>query len=352
MSVRLFAPAVHGPSAPSGAVQAKRSRRMRLMQNRALGVALFLVLLCVFFAALNPNFASIGNLNTIALNAAILVVVACAEAMVVITRNYDLSVGSTVALASYVGLDVIRIFPHVGPVLILVPVALGALCGVVNGALVAYGRLPSVVATLGTMSVFRGLAFLYANGGQINGKDLPAWVAGTATSHVFGLSVLILVACAVVALASFMLGKLRIGRKIYAIGSNPEAAVFYGLDARAVIFKAYVMAGLLTGLAAYLFAARASWIVPYLAQGLELTALAAVVIGGVSVLGGSGTMLGAALGALTLSALDNGLVLLGASEFTRQFIQGAAIVVAVVIDAVVQRRLQDLLKTMRSRRPG
>ncbi len=350
MSVRSPASVARDVGPQSVAVPATRRRRMQLLQNRALGVAVFLVLLCVFFSALNPNFASLGNINTIALNAAILVVVASAEAMVVITRNYDLSVGSTVALASYVGLDVIRLFPHAGPILILVPVGLGALCGVVNGALVAYGRLPSVVATLGTMSIFRGLAFLYANGGQINGKDLPAWVAGTATSHIFGLSVLILVACAVVTLASFMLGRLRIGRKIYAIGSNPEAAVFYGLDARAVIFRAYVMAGLLTGLAAYLFAARASWIVPYLAQGLELTALAAVVIGGVSVLGGSGTIFGAALGAVTLAALDNGLVLLGASEFARQFIQGAAIVIAVVIDAVVQRRIQDLLKTMRSRR--
>lgn len=350
MSVRSPASVARDVGPQSVAVPATRRRRMQLLQNWALGVAVFLVLLCVFFSALNPNFASLGNINTIALNAAILVVVASAEAMVVITRNYDLSVGSTVALASYVGLDVIRLFPHAGPILILVPVGLGALCGVVNGALVAYGRLPSVVATLGTMSIFRGLAFLYANGGQINGKDLPAWVAGTATSHIFGLSVLILVACAVVTLASFMLGRLRIGRKIYAIGSNPEAAVFYGLDARAVIFRAYVMAGLLTGLAAYLFAARASWIVPYLAQGLELTALAAVVIGGVSVLGGSGTIFGAALGAVTLAALDNGLVLLGASEFARQFIQGAAIVIAVVIDAVVQRRIQDLLKTMRSRR--
>jgi rhamnose transport system permease protein len=350
MSAHLSAPPVPSPAAQTLPAPTTRRRRIQLLQNRALGVAVFLILLALFFSALAPNFANIGNLNTIALNAAILVVVACAQAMVVITRNYDLSVGSTVALASYVGLDIVRQFPEAGPALILVPVALGTLCGVVNGALVAYGRLPSVVATLGTMSIFRGLAFLYANGGQINGKDLPAWVAGTATSHVFGLSTLILVACIVVALASFMLNKLRIGREIYAIGSNPEAAVFYGLDARAVIFRAYVMAGLLTGLAAYLFAARASWIVPYLAQGLELTTLAAVVVGGVSVLGGSGTILGAALGAVTLATLDNGLVLLGSSEFIRQFIQGAAIIIAVVIDAVIQRRIRDLLKTMRSRR--
>ena len=278
----------------SAAVPASR-RWLRLLQNRALGVGAFLGLLALFFAGLAPNFATVANLNTIVLNATILVVVACAEAIVVITRNYDLSVGSTVALASYVGLDVIRLFPQAGPVLILVPVAIGALCGVVNGLLVAYGRLPSVIATLGTLSIFRGLAFVYANGRQINAQDLPAWVGGTASSHVFGVSTLVIVAVAVVRRHSLHArAMLRFGRQIYAIGSNPEAAVFYGLNARAVVFRAYVVTGTLTGLAAYLFAARSSWIVPYLAQGLELTALAAVVIGGVSVLGGSGTVVGAA----------------------------------------------------------
>jgi rhamnose transport system permease protein len=322
----------------------------RLLRNRALGITVFLVLLAIFFSGLAPNFATIGNVNTIALNAAILVVVACAEAIVVITRNYDLSVGSNVALASYVGLDIVRHAPGAGPILVLAPVLIGTLCGAFNGLLVAYGRLPSVVATLGTMSIYRGLAFLYANGGQINASDLPPWVPRTATSHVFGISTLLLVACGVVGLASLMLGRLRIGRQIYAIGSNPEAAMFYGLNARRVIFAAYTMAGFLTGLAAFLFAARASWIVPYQAQGLELTALAAVVVGGVSVLGGSGTALGAAIGAVTLATLDNGLVLLGASEFARELMQGGAIVVAVIVDAVLQRRLLEVLKAVRARR--
>ena len=336
------------PAALPAAAPARRN--LALLQNRALGVSAFLLLLLAFFSVLAPNFASLSNLNTIALNAAILVVAACAQAIVVITRNFDLSIGSTVALASYVGLDVVRQFPEAGPVLILVPVAIGAACGASNGLLVAYGRLPSVVATLGTMSIFRGLAFLYAGGGQINLTELPTWVSATATARVFGVSTLLVVAVLVVALASLMLSRLRLGRQIYAIGSNPEATLFYGLNAKAIVFAAYTMAGLLTGLAAYLFAARASWIVPYFAQGLELTTLAAVVIGGVSVLGGSGTALGAAIGAVTLATLDNGLVLLGASEFVRQFIQGSAIVVAVIVDALIQKRIRDLLKVMRGRR--
>lgn len=323
--------------------------RMLFLQNRVIGIATFLTLLIAFFSLLTGNFATLANLNTIALNAAILVVVASGAAIVVITRNYDLSVGSTVALASYVGLDLVRQFPDAGYVMAIAPVMIGAVCGAVNGLLVAYLRVPSVIATLGTMSIFRGLAFLYAGGGQINAQDLPPWVANTASSTVFGVSIFVIIAIAVVAVAAFMLKRLPIGRQMYAVGSNPEAAAYYGLDSHKIVFWAYVFCGLFAGLAAFLFAARSSWIVPYLAQGLELTALAAVVIGGVSVLGGSGSVAGAAIGAVTLAALDNGLVLLGASEFIRQLIQGLAIVIAVVVDAVIQRRVQNLLKTLRWR---
>jgi rhamnose transport system permease protein len=323
--------------------------RLQLLQNRVLGVAGFVVLLVLFFSIFNPNFATLGNLNTIALNAAILVIVAAGSAIVVITRNFDLSVGSTVALASYVGLDIIRQNAEAGPILVIAPVLIGTVCGAFNGLLVAYFRVPSVIATLGTMSVFRGLAFLYADGGQINAQDLPSWVSATASTTITGLSLFVIIAVTVVAVTAFLLLRLPLGRQMYAVGSNPEAAAFYGLNAKRVVFFAYVACGTLTGLAAFLFAARSSWIVPYLAQGLELTALAAAVIGGVSVLGGSGSVAGAAIGAVALAALDNGLVLLGAPEAVRLFIQGIAIVIAVVVDAIIQRRVRDLFKIIRQR---
>jgi rhamnose transport system permease protein len=241
----------------------------------------------------------------------------------------------------------VRLHPDLGPVLVVVPIAIGGVCGAVNGWLVSYGRVPSVIATLGTMSIFRGLAYLYANGSQIDLKDLPSWVEGVINGRLFGLAVLPLIAIAVVAAGGLLLRHLPLGRQIYAVGSNPQAAGFYGLDARRIVFRSYVACGLLTGLAAFLFGGRASWIVPYLAQGLELTVLAAVVIGGVSVLGGSGNIAGAAVGAIAITTIDNGLVSLGASDFTRQFIQGAAIVIAVVIDALIQRRIGDIVRAMR-----
>jgi len=318
-----------------------------VLTGRLLGVAAFLLLLCIGFGAASANFLTVSNANTVALNGAILVVVACAEAIVVITRNYDLSVGSVVALSSYIGLDMVRLYPEAGAVLIAVPVLIGTACGAFNGFLVAICRLPSVIVTLGTMSVYRGLAFLYAGGHQIDPKDLPPWVGNVVGGHVAGLSVLVLLGLAIAVLAALGLRYLSFGREIYAVGSNPEAAPFYGLRADRVTFRAYAICGALTGLAGFLFGARVSYVVPYLAQGLELTALAAVVLGGVSVLGGSGSVFGAALGALTIATIENGLVLIGATEFVRQFAYGAIIVLAVITDAVVQQRLLVLLRARR-----
>jgi rhamnose transport system permease protein len=232
----------------------------------------------------------------------------------------------------------------------LAPVVVGGLCGIVNGLLVAYGRVPAVIATLGTMSIFRGVAFLYAGGGQIDQKDLPAWVSVPVNGQVFGIATLPIIAACVVAGVALLLQRLPIGRQIYAVGSNPQAAEYFGLDSRRIVFSAYVLCGLLVGLAAFLFGARSSWIVPYLAQGLELTVLAAVVIGGVSVLGGSGNVVGAAVGAIAIVTIDNGLILVGTSDFVRQFVQGAAIVVAVVVDAFVQRRIAALQQARRFRK--
>jgi rhamnose transport system ATP-binding protein len=318
-----------------------------LLHGRILGVIAFLLLLSTVFSLAAKNFGTVSNANTIALNGSILVVVACAEAIVVITRNYDISVGAIVALSSYVGLDFIRLFPGFGPILIAVPVLIGGFCGVLNGFLVAYCRLPSVIVTLATLSVYRGLAFLYANGHQIDPKDLPLWVANSVNGHVFGISVLVILGISIAVLAALGLRYLKIGRQIYAIGSNPDAAIFYGLKTERLTWQAYVICGLLTGLAGFLFGARVSYVVPYLAQGLELTALAAVVLGGISVLGGSGNVFGAAIGALTIATIENGLVLLGASEFLREFVYGTTIVAAVIVDAVIQRRIADLLKRHR-----
>jgi len=315
-------------------------------------VLLFEVLLVVVFSLAADKFFSLSNLNTIFLNACIMAILACAEGVVIITRNYDVSIASIVALSSYVGFDVIRSLPGMGPLLILVPIAIGLVCGLLNGLLVAYGRVSSIFVTLGALSIYRGLATLYAHGQQIEPKDVPPWVRDVVTGNLLpDISNLALIAIAVVALVSIYLRYTRIGRQIYAIGSNPSAATFYGLKVPRIVLGAYALCGGLTGLSGFLFAARSSYVVPWSGQGLEISVIGAVVVGGVSVLGGSGNVVGASFGALVLATLDNGLILVQANEVARELIYGLAIVGACILDATVLRRVNALLK-LKKRRGG
>jgi len=153
----------------------------------------------------------------------------------------------------------------------------------------------------------------------------------------------------IIILVSIYLRYTRIGRQIYAIGSNPDAATFYGLKVPKVILSAYVLCGALTGLSGFLFAARSSYVVPWFAQGLEMKVIGAVVVGGVSVLGGSGNVIGAALGAIVLATMDNGLILIGAHEVVRQLLYGIAIVGACILDAIVLKQVSSLLKSTKRR---
>jgi rhamnose transport system permease protein len=328
----------------------KRNWSVVILKNRVMGVLLFEALIVVIFSIASKGFLTLSNLNTIFLNACILAILACAEAVVIITRNYDVSVASMLALAAFVGFDLIKRYPNAGPVLILVPIGIGIVCGLINGSIVAYGRVSSVFVTLGGLSIYRGIVTIYARGHQIEPRDISDWVRDTVTgSFIPGISNLAIIAILIVVLVSIFLRYTRIGRQIYAIGSNPDAATFYGLKVSRVILGAYVLCGALTGLAGFLFAARSSYVVPWFAQGLEMEVIGAVVVGGVSVLGGSGNVVGAALGAIVLATMDNGLILIGMHEVVRQLLYGAAIVGACILDASVLKRVSGLLKATKRR---
>ena len=328
----------------------RQSWGVAALRNRVLGVLVFLALVSVFFAVVAKIFATLSNLNTIVLNACIMIIMATAEAVVVLTRNTDVSVASIVSLSAYVGMRLFSLFPSVGPVMIVIPVIIGAACGAMNGVLVAYARLPWVIVTLGTLSVFRGLAVVIAGGKQVEPSELPPWVQTSVTgNYLAGLSPLIVVAVVVVVVVLLYLRYTKGGRTMYAVGSNPEAATFYGLKRNRIVFRAFIICGALTGLAGHLFGARASYVTPYFFQGLELPVLGSVFIGGISVQGGSGNILGAAVGALVIATIDNGIVLLGASEFLRQLVSGLLIVIAVVVDALILKQVQNILKSRRRR---
>jgi rhamnose transport system permease protein len=218
-------------------------------------------------------------------------------------------------------------------------VLLGLLLGVINGAIVTLFRVPSIVATLGTLSVYRGFAYLIAGGGQISLSDLPPEYIALARASLGGLPVYVLLAVAISVGLAVYLRQTRFGRQVYAIGSNPEAAAVLGIHARRVVFVVFAASGCLAGVAGVLWGAKYGTITAAAADGAVLQVIAAVVVGGVNIFGGSGSVVGAALGALFLGLIANGLTLLRFSQFWLQAIYGAVILLAVSADAVIVRRM-------------
>lgn len=309
------------------------------LRVRFIGVLAFQLLLMVVFTALAPRFLSWDNAQSILFTAAILAMAAAGQTLVVLTGNLDLSVGSIMGLCAYVVFDVTGQAPWLGAFTVPVALALGAVLGLFNGVLVAYLRIPSLVATLGTLSVYRGLVSFYANAMEVTSGELPPWMRQLATARWLGLSSYVWIAAAVVVLVGLALSLLPWGRKLYALGSNPRAAYYYGLNETAILVGAYVAAGAIAGFVGLLLGAQVGNINSLLASGIEMQVLAAVVIGGVSIWGGSGSVYGAALGAIVLATINNGLVLTGVQEFYRLLFQGLAIVAAVAVDALVQKRV-------------
>jgi len=314
-------------------LSARRGRAARLVEVvgrvREVGIALALALLVLVVAVQEPRFVRPSNIEEILLSVSILAIVAVGQTCVVLTRNIDLSVGSIVGVSAFVCADAMKSSPDT-PVLRIVVfgIVLGAAFGVVNGALVTLGRVPSIVVTLGTLYIFRGIDFILAEGKQVNAADVPDAYLNLATGHVLGIPALILYAVVIVAVASYGLRRLRPGRELYAIGSNPDAARLAGV----------------------LWGARFATVDARAASGLELAVVAAVVVGGVNIFGGSGTAYGAALGAILLGTIENALTILKLNPFWLQAIQGAVIIVAVTLDALITRRLQRALRQARRRR--
>ena len=321
-----------------------------VLRLREAGVLVFLVVLGTLFSALTATFLTVQNLTTVASSAAILAIAACAQAIVLLTRNLDVSVGSMMGFVAYLSADYAARHPAITPLeLALIPLAIGVVLGTINGLLVAYGRVPALIATLGTMSLYRGLDYMYAHGQDVTSNRLPRWMLSSVDARLAGVPVLVLLAAAIVAVVALFLQYYPLGRRIYAVGSNPLASFFFGLRAERVVLLAYVLCGLLCGAAGILYAARVGTVTVILASGWEMSSLAAAVIGGVSVSGGSGTVIGAALGAVVLATIDNGLVLLDVPEFWRMFIQGCAIVAAVAADAVIASGIHDAARARRPR---
>jgi rhamnose transport system permease protein len=285
-----------------------------------------------------PHFMSLSNMSQVTTLAAIIAIAAVGEAMVIITKNVDLSVESTIGLVAFVVADVLRQKALPIPAAWLVGVGLGLALGMANGLIITLLRVPSLVATLGTLSIFRGLDFFVAGGHEVNLADLPAGYSNAASQAFFGVPLFVILAVVVVVVVALILRLTPFGRQLYAVGSNAEAATIIGIRSRLVIFGAFAGAGLLAGVAGVLWGIEFGTIYATSASGVALQIIAAVVVGGVTIAGGSGTVVGAALGALFLGLINNALLLLQMPQELLQVIYGAVILVAVSADAIIARR--------------
>ena len=318
---------------------------------RELGIGIALVVTVLLFSLRATNFATVSNWQDIASDVAMVVVVAVGETMVVLTRNIDLSVGSIAGLSAYLSADTLA--THNGlPIVVmaLIAVGVGLAAGLVNGLLVAIGRIPAIIATLATLSIYRGLVFEATGGNYVFPNELPQSFQDLAAEKPLGLPFLAWVALGVALAGGAVLRWAPWARDFYAIGSNPDAARLVAVPVARRVITAFAISGALAGLGGFMFAVRFANVDTNSARGFELDVVTAVVIGGVNVFGGSGTILGATLGALLVAVIDNGFTLLKFSEFWKIFFEGTAIVVAVTLDALVKRRFQDALR--RRRRAG
>jgi len=323
-------------------------QRIRPEQVRELSLLLLIIAAVIFFGSLIDSYYTSRTFNRIASSVAIIAVVAVGQTLVVLTRNIDLSVGAIVGFTAYFVGTMLANDNSLHPIVVVfVAVALGGFLGAINGVIVAWGRVPSIIVTLGTLAIFRGVLIELSGAKTVTTDSLPAWLLDLPRENLFviaGLEVRVLVALAIGCVLVFQVGTsyLSFGRRLYAIGSNPDAAALIGLPVKRIVFLTFVLSGALSGLAGFMTLARFGNITVEAGRGLELQVVAAVVVGGVNIFGGSGTIIGALLGAIMIGTLEQSLFRLQISEFWRDALLGMLILLAVASDAVILNRLRAL----------
>jgi ribose transport system permease protein len=294
-----------------------------------------LIALFIILSVVSPNFLTATNLASVARQTAVINILALGMTMIIIAGGIDLSVGSSLALAGLLGC--MTMAKHGIPAGLLVGLLAGALCGLANGTLTTALRVSPFIVTLGTMGIYRGLALIISKGLPVS--DIPASYSYLAEGTLAGIPFVLwlLAACAVI--VHVMLEHTRLGRYAFSIGSNPEAVYYAGVPVRFHTTAVYAIAGLLAGLAGMIESSRLMTGQPTSGQGYELTAIAAVVIGGGSLRGGEGSVLGTLVGAFIMGLLANGSDLLGTNPYWQQVIIGAVIILAVAFDELRKRRM-------------
>lgn len=340
------APIVRAQPRPSAAATAGVSRGSAALQTiksvlfrRELGLVAALLVLVIPLGAVNPHVYDRSNVVDLVTTSSMLGIVVLGQMLVMLTRNIDLSVGSIIGLSAFLSTGFMKYNPHVSILVgIGVALAIGLVCGLINGLIVAYGGVPSIVVTLGTLAIYRGIDSVAASGVQFSTNDVPpAWIQW-ATHTTLGISTIVWTAIIIFVALAFVLRNTKIGREIFATGSNPAGAELIGIRVRRRVLLAFIASGTFAGLYGALTASRLGQVDVGIGLGLELTVIASAVVGGVALRGGAGTVIGVALGTFALYLIQNVLALAQVPSQDLQAVYGAAILLTVAIDVVIYRR--------------
>ena len=302
---------------------------------RQMVLIIILIAICVVWAIMTPSFLTVSNITNVIRQVSYTAIAAVGMTMVIIIGEIDLSAGSLIAVA---GLVATYVFKTTSSVIlaIVAAMALSAVVGIINGVLVTKGKLPGFIATLAAMTILRGLAYIVTKGNPIAVSDKKFLAMGTGYVGIIPIPVIIMVI--VVLLGIFLTNNTRFGRYIYAVGGNIEASKWSGLNVDRVKILVFLILGLLTGLSGLIVAARLGSGQPSAGQNFEMDCITAAVVGGTSMAGGKGTILGTVVGALIIGVLSNGMTLLDVNTYWQQVIKGIIIVVAVLIDTKTKKR--------------
>lgn len=333
-------------------VRGTDSRRLteRIFRIRESGILAVLIVFVAVTFAVRHRFLDTANITFVLTNTTIFALLSLGETMVVITRNVDLSIGSVLGLSAYVssnlfgqhhGISIFEVFAA--------GLAIGVACGFANGLMVSLGRVPSLVVTLATLYIVRGIDILVVGGNEVIASTLPSGFIQVAQANVLGVPYLAIAIAAAVGIGAYYLRSFRSGRQLYAIGSSPDAARLAGIPVAKRICTAFVISGAIAGIAGVLWATEYQTIDSTAGTGYELAVIAAVVVGGVAIFGGSGSVVGAAVGALLLSTISSALNVLGIAPFWEQAIAGFLLLVAISLDRAIAVRLLAALRLRSSR---
>ena len=315
----------------------------KFIRSREFSVLVLLVILILLVSLQAPRFVSLENIRSISQDLALVLILAVGETVVILGRNFDLSIGATAGLSAMTAGMLFKHVPGISSFLVFaIAIVVGVVIGLLNGVLITFLRVPSIVLTLGMLYVLSGMIYVVADGSQVNPYNVPqGFVRLSITSSVGGIPMIVIIAFVFAGLAAVCLRWTRAGRSLYALGSNPEAAELRGLPARRLVIATFMLSGAAAGLGGAVYLSYYGLVQVTAGTGLELQAIIAAIVGGVSIFGGAGTILGTTISCVLLVAISNGIAVLGYSTFLQDTIYGALLVIAVVTNSLNRSMLES-----------